>query len=99
MSCGASFLWDYFLTLLIKRTVNIADCDLFFICYLIFCILLQRVVLWIFSIMTCCYPAIPFEWLLSNIHLIHLNQSAESTAENNLCIYSESSTLTLLFFC
>lgn len=32
MSCGASFLWGYFLTLLVKRTVNIADCGQFFIC-------------------------------------------------------------------
>lgn len=35
MSCGASFLWGYFLTLLVRSTVKIADCNLFFICYLI----------------------------------------------------------------
>lgn len=36
----------------------------------------------IFSVMTCCYPAVALEWLLFNICLIGLNQFAETTVDS-----------------
>jgi len=50
--------------------------------------------------MTCCYPAVTLEWLLSNICLIGLNQSAETTIDSlkEISAFSLYSLLSLCYF-
>lgn len=98
MSCVANLFWGQLLTFIVKRTVCVTDCKLFFICYSIQILYLAGEGYFIFSIMTCCFPAVTLEWLLFNICLIGLSGSAETTVDSlkEIAAFTLFSALTLL---